>query len=244
MVELALPPNNHCLKMPPQSTVSEQCNRWSRDRGTQTQEDKWDRTKKLCATSAPVWYSYLKSVKKTAICKSSRTRHFETPACYLKIYSFSQCAPGLCTCLPRSPLSPESSSRLQRLQQTIHDTGFIILCKHRINTQHQQHVNKSFINYYFLYCDSHPHLNFLVISHQWFYSHFHLKVAVIGGFALTSTYLCFSQTPQQTHRQGGCPRGHIGKLANPDCWWPSSATVPATHCIYNTPVQERRTHSN
>lgn len=44
------------------------------------------------------------------------------------------------TCLPWSSLSPESSAGLQRLQQAIHDTSFIILCKHNSKTSatHQQ----------------------------------------------------------------------------------------------------------
>jgi len=46
----------------------------------------------------------------------------------------------LCTCLPWSSLSPEGSARLQCLQQTIHDTSFIPVCKHRMKTSamHQE----------------------------------------------------------------------------------------------------------
>lgn len=142
------------------------------------------------------------------------------------------------TCLPRSSLSPESSARLQRLQQAIHDTSFIILCKHS-ETQYQHYTNQHTLidrSTFFLHTHTTPFFqprHFKSVSLTYTAISFS-NSTVIEGFAEPSAYLRFSQTHQPT-------RGHWDYL--PPTWpleqigyinlekqWPSSATVNAGMC--------------
>lgn len=122
LVELALPL--------PQPTVPEPCNRWNRDKGTQTNlllcfdKKHYNRERINGSHMLHVLHIYYKSVwKETEVCKSSETWHNICMLCE-GLY--------MCTCLPRAPLPSECSARLQCLQQAIHDTSFITLCKHNI----------------------------------------------------------------------------------------------------------------
>lgn len=109
------------------------------------------------------------------------------------------------TCLSWSSLSSECSTRLQRLQQAIHDASFIILCKYSIKTWYQHCIKKQILHN----SGQHQTLGQYYWLIKWVLKSHHQRLFALNHCLL----LLLSHMPTTTWAEGLFTR-HMASLAN------------------------------